>query len=1705
MDPGLLVRRVRAASPAEQARLLREALNCARGNVEFITETLLAANRSGALPPLALQTWLGVTRSPRVSALAFKQEHGALTRHIAIKSLVKQLRGAATFEETWQTLGEAEGLALTMAKLSIHQLRRLCSALGDTLAARGQQVDSELLQLRQRRITELFDLLTDESRNNEERRPVKPIYSRLLPACTAERAMEWADKLSQNWSKPRRGAKDTDVKFDRLQRKLREGNWTAFERRAFEQVFVLNESSADMGKLKPFADRSFEFSLRVLDAFTEGHDLRGETPGRVLSHLVVPLAKRCAESLYSADTHERPWRLIKSWLEKHYLVNGRPHPEGDGDAENDLVSLVDSFWDPRSELSDNGAVNFRGLLDIIPKLRSPDIETRVASKAPDLRYHFLRFLLLNSPVYGFDIGHSSETSSTGLEGIKLTISVFKCLPASQGLTLFERCLEANPDFSFLLWGTEVQRFGILGQERDLRGERNPDVDILRAVLLQSVGTERPVLPRDPDAIRNHLRTTELSSRKKSSAQSGDPHTRSFWAVSALRLCVALDDLDLLKDTFIWARRYNRDPVVAEDLHNFDQILFDDLDNALSSMRVKGLPDGGLKTRMEKANAVVMAILETATMVIHDPGFQPYHWYGVVRKVSDVTIARLQQLHRSQESLGVSDDEAYDIVLRPTLDLLVGAEALLLKPENAKLESNHPRGLLQNLDDLGYSKNPPSALMLRFFDTLARERNDLWEKYRSHHWPSVTTLRAPWPRGLPIQHLTPRGLKQAAGCLYVRRRIETVIFCDPAVALQPIPDHDEVTEAVGTFVDSWPEALGLWLSDVEGDKDERDRRVSRAWTYALGPLTGGRMVAQQAQHFWMENGFKPAGAEESVKSNIDSLVQRSVSDLPEPDDSGDPTEWDPDPEYADFATSLLNKNRRLGETICLDCMLLATDGVEMLKVGQLRAPAIPDPVSFWDSVFSSRKGGKGTAGMKGSSIDAAIVAATLYANSVLGADASLLMRLFPEVGQPRFPAVYLDQEFLQRPQDSKSALSVLEHLLPFVPPQPLANLAASIMTAIESGDPKKRDYASLSRVIKMLVRSDNPNLAAPVIQRFILGHPNASSWYRVFLNRGVMKHLDAESCERFFMSLAGAIVGRLKEQESNLGERPDEAPPLVKVSTVKMIAQLLRESCFIGSKITMDILMQIAREASHVDIRLEAVKSMKRLASTKEQRNTVLDFLRDWAPRIAGAMNERRPETEADWEAAENGGPLPEVAPQDDSARPVLRSFADEETKRDKDMLELGLKMLEVSAENNTRWTRLFLQRHGFTLGDIDLPSIPTRPQVLVTIAGFLLASDREHWTLPIKQFESMRRYVLIHMDPPEPLLAITRSIEQSAELARSNAGQHWLEQWGTRSNDRYRHCGEHWMCDAIRAFSSREESQESLPDGFVTCEMLEDAVMDMAEIHLSRGQVTEFETLVGSLNPGFDSETGIAVETKGCGKVLRRLIDRINALRTAEWQADPNRQPPRLPDTFKLQLKLLSLNQRPWNSPPNPAPDPVPRRHVVGFVDRIVGLLQRLVDSGLPYFEQYTDIEKHLFYQVGQRYYIASLIGSTDRFRDPKTPTLVDLLCVRLAVSLLKVHRGGLHGQEDALPALRGMVSEWETSVVEELREQANSLRQVIRASIHRQGYPLASLLDGEESTIAVPMSSAQTYQGYRARGRVRGRGGRGRAVRGRGRGSWRG
>lgn len=1642
MAPVLDISSLRAAAPPEQAALLRTAIAAPGADIAVLTEQLLNSIGRRCIASQVVQTWLSITLDPYAAAATLRQSHSAVARRIAIPYLRRHFRGVSTFARMWDAVGGARGLADIMAQLSVQDLRKLCVALGSTALAGSKLRDGGNVRAeRQRRMTELFQLLCDDTRNPETR-PLRDAYAPIVPACTIDEALQWAERAS---------VKETQLKSEHtVLWRVRIAHHTAFEKLALEDAFVKAGERVDLDRLVLLSDNSLDFGMQVLGKFAECDTLRGVSAKSFITWLALPLVRRCARRC-SKDNHNRALKLLNACLQKHAVLRAELGARSYEEMDKGVLDYAVQGWRPSASrpYDDEILTTFIGFLPatqpydddiaafigLVPGSRrcddladmslvTPDtIDSHVLASLlrlvpPSLRYRLLRLLLHHCPKYGFDIGPVSSTESKMLAGIVLESTIFTCLPAAEGIALFERVLEANPSLSFLSFSSSHRICSILDEYAD----REPDVDVLRALLIQRANGQNLSYPKGRAAFLERMRTGEVTSRKKMAMQGREPEERINGCKKALRLCVALDDLDLYAETLIWARRYNKDPLTIKKLYGEDTMGPVEALNMLYVLPEKRTQVADVPEKIQKANRVLMLLLETATMALREPSFDEYDWLHVLELIPNVAERRLERMGAFQKHTALSD-EALDGILQPTLEMIVQAETLLLKPEHSRLRKQTRGGTLhsKNLSPDGAPKQP----LVRFLDRLARARDGLWEKARVRSNPSVVTLEAPWPRGLPVHCLLPAGTGICLDIPYINERAEAVVFCDPKVALAPAPDDLDTQIAISLFFESWADALKLYVDQAE-DKATRAQRIYRAWVHATEKLNGDRMSSSEARRVW-----EPVFSRVGLKPDIDNASGTRLPALPS-EDPGQPSEWDPVPFRA---VKVLTKDRRIDKLTCIDCMREMQNSARgydddsptslenMFKtLSDVKIPGTPELQAFWHHHLDRGM-------LKDATIDAYVAAAVLVWNSKYGSDASLLMQPFPDKQNVRFPAIYLDQDFLE--QQKGNVDGTLQRFVSFAPPEILEKLATSMLQRIRTEkDENRRDYRHWRLVVRLLLRSDNPSAACPLIERLILEHPEASAWHRQLLHAGMLRKLEPKAVEQLLVSLSRSMIERLRSQAAD-GSSKTSTESQVKITTVKLLAQLLLDTSCVDPRVAVGILGELVANVTHPDLRIATIDSLvaayrntnAKAESTSELKTHILSLLRTHAVPYAAVLNWRSPEKETDWKEAENGGSLPTISETVlDHAwdlvktAPALQLLLDDSDKKSPQLVKLAYAAMEISAEKNRRWMTLFLRKHGFTLADDILPLIPTYPSALLKAVW---ATD--YSKLPLETFETIRGYVLLLFDPPQALADITNAVRKNAELARSNEGKHWLRLWDKHPLQATEMGGVQFA-RSLKWFAALDDDGKSGP---LKYDRVEAFVMDMAETLLGQGEVATFNRLIDCIHPEFDTPDGFK---KGPRYVMRRLIERIDSMRTPEWQADRNRQPSVLPKMLPSQLKLLVAPKK--EAPPE---------HISLYTSRVIVLLDSIVETATPYHERYLSVESATC-NVSQKLEVAALLGSPSRLHNAERPTLVDHLRVKVSSALLR-RTGNLDGKDSAISTVRVMIQEWEDSAAEEFRDVARSLR----------------------------------------------------------------
>ena len=966
----------------------------------------------------------------------------------------------------------------------------------------------------------------------------------------------------------------------------------------------------------------------------------------------------------------------------------------------------------------------------------------------------------------------------------------------------------------------------------------------------------------------------------------------------------------------------------------------------------------VQSRVLEANNVLLGFLETACQALREPSFQAYDWQAPLTLFRSVVEARLAEAPKLQKSLKLSDDELYSMLWSETLIMLTQAEKIGLQPGHEGLNFNSANGPLC-YNNHGYEAlKRPHPSSYRFIDNLARARDQLWQEVRPIIHPSASILAPPWSRGLPIQCL-PGPFNLASEFVhgatpFILARATDIVFLQPSVALSSISEDAEVRAAIGSFIDNYKIALRIYVFGSPS-KINCNTRATHAWTHALRAWTDQRMTRDE--------GFRtlrPYFAQALPSFKLPPPDPESEAELypvlPTDVDPLENTEWDP----------ALHQPRKVDPQplplTYLDCILAAkTNGNFKVSTGFIVPKTHTQgfvPAAIW-SLHRLGNLGKVPFAVK----EGLVVSALLFLDAKKSGSSRILASPFPTELDVRYPPLFLDPEFLLRPElHERSAREVLESLISTVPPSLLAKLAETTFAALLSVVDGNSELGSLERMayglLSLLLSSDRPQIAATLILRAIIDRPDASSWHRAVLNVGLARKLPAQDAQALLSSFATSVGSKLQEQadstkptavESVQGDGSSPPKPIIKVTTVKYLAQILNDADFVAPSFTVEVLSKLLSGASHLDIRVAVVDSLLgMLSQCTEESSTPLaqrlfSALETIIP-VVGGVNERRRIREEDWMEAEKTGELPRVYDDGviESMPPILGQLLQWNQRQSKWRHEfvnrILLPVIECSRQSNARWIKIFLAKHQLSLGLPDLPVSPTKPMVLSKLLSQCLT------LVPASLLDLRQQFVLVNMAPPQEIASINEKIRNNGPLRASNEGRHWLSLYGNGPSA-YKHGG-----FSLAKKLCREWTPSDISNG-IEIHQVQRAVLEQAQslLKVSDHSFSEWNTFVRDLEPPLsknhrteDKEAWL-VNAK---PVLQRIIAGIDSLRTPAWQRNPRREPTILPPTFPLRLWLLSYPSLPTSSATATATETDKCKL---FADQLSALVDEILARGTTY------------------------------------------------------------------------------------------------------------------------------------------------------------
>ncbi|KAH7063719.1 hypothetical protein B0J12DRAFT_759457 [Macrophomina phaseolina] len=787
---------LRDSSPSEVVSIFRNALFSAPH--EAFSQHLLSGVVQGSILPHTFEIWIGVSKSPVPIQIALTQQGSLKVRRAAIRQFGKCLK-SEEWRETWDGLGGVPGLLDLLSGLSVLEVKEFCGTVLCSVKGSGKAEKRQaIFQLLRSLLT--GPLLPTEGttapHRDPDERPLTKYYERLVRKCPLE-VVE--DIYLRNLDET-----SGESKFDLLSTGYMVRNHRDFmERLAIQSIF------------EPRSGRTPPTNAPGLRELLQGGSSgsRAEPKFSTSMRFALDLLKRLA----SAEYANFPDELFSEGLVEPLLRKCRKK-NVQWERILEIVKLTAEYLS-----------------------RSPKAVAALQEKKrgySSYRYRPAKKCLLSWTAELWT-AHPAEFEQPLQLLIKLSHK------------------KGSGVDSFMFDGiSEKARYGLLrlcfisvgwGDLDNDTSQISPDPEKFMLSLLQRRSNNMEAL---------QLCVEEFEKHKKKAMSSREQSDRASHARQALDWAIASKSLGVYKDAVLWARRFIRDALTIPELHQRNSyearyLLTGDPGNLESDKHTVT----SLRDQVVEANEILWIHLETFLMALREPAFNVTFWTSTFALFQNVIDLRQRVYSQAlKETKRFSEEDIYKILWEDTLPLLVKAEKVVLQPGHERLGRNNTGGILGLHSCIQVTDGQASTY--QFFDELAKARDQLWQEYRPTILPAVAALPDPYPRGLPIEHLTScfrmRSSQPEKLTPYIASRARAVLFMDPVRAKTSFPEDEEMRTAIGEFVDSYQEALEIYIPKALPQAEKR-KRVEEVWSHAIGPLSGDRMTLAEAYRYWRKKG------------------------------------------------------------------------------------------------------------------------------------------------------------------------------------------------------------------------------------------------------------------------------------------------------------------------------------------------------------------------------------------------------------------------------------------------------------------------------------------------------------------------------------------------------------------------------------------------------------------------------------------------------------------------------------------------------------------------------------------------------------------------------------------------------------------------------------------------------------------------------------
>ncbi|KAF2434473.1 hypothetical protein EJ08DRAFT_693509 [Tothia fuscella] len=1582
-----------------------------------ITTSLFRLAEQEAISPVVVHIWLCVSKSPQTLQVGLRHKNSVSIRTTAIKRLAK-LWASKSWERVWEGLGGTPGWLSLLATFSVlevqifvREMRRVCRR-GPDIQQRGEKISCLLKGL-------LPSFYTDADHKTSDERPVidgfgHSLYAPLLPACDSA----FVDEVLQS---------DQKIILKHQQRVDHVLLTAHYELLQFYCIHANTRKRHQLQQyLKPLMKRypgirrasgyseSMAFSLDLLHKLVADpkSDLGDGTS--TTKSLIEPLVKRAwTRRLKVGAEFNKLISLCLNFFETHqsesknlnfeqngllyFLVLSWAHsPSDDVESESNLVSLLKKMPYDSSNLWSN-------TINLFSWVREP------------LRYLILKFVLLhNNPEnIDLDVDDDLKRLDVGL----WPQEIFQRIGRDNALQLLRQLQRVR--------GDEFLRPDAPSQSSILQS-RSSFGDLI--TLFGVIGDTQPA-------------KNDLENRQKTALRERDQGQRANAVESAVICAIATGSLEIYGKTIEWAKRYIKDPLTARTVFARNIINSYEAISLLTGIwSSDGLDVSQISFSIAHANKNIIAILELIQLAKKEPFYNERDWEGVQSLFSDVVNLRVRRTARLQTDHKLSDEDLYEIVWSETLQVALKIEEQSLQEQHDQLYYYSTKGPV-NLEPWTQRKSIALQPCLLFVDNLAKGRDLIWKKFRRSILPAVTTLPPMVPQGLAIQQLVGSFCLHedwtAGSTPFISSRAQSVIFPTPDDALAPLPDTEETRVAIGPFVDNYTLALRIYVNQCSTHEQRRANRGA-AWKYAVEELSKKRMSLSEAHRTWATT-FRAAGLE---ICDADPPTDMKYPLLPYSRHIAMAEEWDP---AEAFAPPVAVQSRKLEPTTYLDLCVNHQSWNEPSIGGKVE---IPEPVTtgFTPPALQLWNVERLTAAqqMLPSIREGLSVSALLYIDSKIKGRRNILASSFPCKSEPRYQPLYLADELLQRDDiNINQATKVVKRYSNTIPPTLILQLAKCAFAAVEGEATDSAERTKIEilafRLLTLSTRSDRPHLAIDLVMQTIMDRPDASSWHRQLVSPLLLNRLPSSYANDVVQKFSLAIQTRLKEQAARPKRMHDDNTPItsspyIKITTVKLLAQLLLSSNFVSQSFAVEVLVDILNIATHLDIRIAMIATLVDILSRSSDDalcHLIISRL-ETVIYISGDLNESMRLSEEEWIEARLTKSPPEVIIEFEGTtrtwglppllEVVLKLSGERSSVRNEWRNEVIhrvlLPLIEQSIASNTRWLKIFAAKYGVDLDSLKIPMLPAYPRLLFQVLQYCSWEQ-----LPPALLVLQHQFIMTNLIPSQQLSKFNLKFKDPA-IRKLAEVQHWASLYGRGTE----------ICNSARS-SQFLLNDLDLPNilydwddsehqkGILLPEVRKSAFEQAQALlwhHLGDGLFAKYmEGFRRQLKRGEEPQR----HRLGLGQpVVEKIIEYIDHLRTPQWQQSSAREPPTLPSTLKYRLWLLPY---PPSLRKGARPD---KRKIKAFVHDFYILVKETCANNRPYHKDLPLLRNAVLEVLP--YYRADVACGLGELKPELR--LEDLLAIELAQALFE---HAAPSRDDAVcDEARKTIKSWRQSEVEFVR-----------------------------------------------------------------------